>query len=67
MLRNIEAERGRNGLSKEALSKHLGITAKTYKGYIDGTPIPSTILVRMSELFDCRIDYLLDLTTVREK
>lgn len=66
VLRNIEAERGRNGLSKEALSKQLGITAKTYNGYINGTPIPSTILVKMSELFECSLDYLMELTDKRQ-
>lgn len=57
---NIEAERGRLQLSKEGLSKELGITSKTYLSYIRGnTPIPSDVLERMSDLFGCTTDYLL--------
>lgn len=63
MLKNIEAERGRLGLSKEAISKKLNITSKTYNGYINGNPIPSDILIAMADMFDCRIDYLLGLNS----
>ena len=65
MLNNIEAERGRMRLTKEAISKKLDITTKTYNGYINGTPIPHPMLIRMSNLFGCRIDYLLGLTEAR--
>lgn len=65
MLKNIEAERGRLQLSKEALSRKLGISSKTYNSYIKGTPIPSNILLDMADLFDCRVDYLLGLTDTR--
>lgn len=67
MRNNIEAERGRIGLSKEAISKKLQITSKTYTGYVSGRPIPSNILVAMSELFNCRVDYLLGLTDSRSR
>ena len=36
---NIEAERGRMQLTKEELSKKLGITSKTYLSYIRGKAI----------------------------
>lgn len=65
MLRNIEAERGRLQLTKEALSQHLGITARTYNKYIKGAPIPSDVLISMADLFECRVDYLLGLTDTR--
>lgn len=65
MMQNIEAERGRIQMTKEAISKHLGITPKTYNGYINGTPIPSVVLINMADLFHCRIDYLLGLTEHR--
>lgn len=65
MRKNIEAERGRMGLSKEALSKKLQITPKTYNGYVGGNSIPSDVLVAMADLFDCRVDYLLGLTDTR--
>jgi transcriptional regulator with XRE-family HTH domain len=65
MLRNIEAERGRLGLSKEAISKKLNITSATYNNYIGGKPIPSDVLIAMADIFDCRIDYLLGITDTR--
>lgn len=65
MLKNIEAERGRMQLTKEALSRKLGISTKTYNSYINGAPIPSNILLDMADLFDCRVDYLLGVTDTR--
>lgn len=66
MLNNIEAERGRLGLSKEAISKKLQITSKTYNCYVGGTtPIPSDVLIAMADMFSCRVDYLLGLTDNR--
>ena len=62
MRENMEAERGRKQLSKEALSRHLGITSRTYWNYIEGKPIPSDKLEAMSRLFGCSTDYLLGLT-----
>ena len=41
MRMNIEAERARLGLSKEELSRKLGISSKTYSKYIGGSPISS--------------------------
>lgn len=65
MLKNIEAERGRIGLSKEAISERLNITSKTYNGYIKGNPIPSNVLIAMADMFGCKIDYLLGLSDIR--
>ena len=46
--RNIEAERGRCGLTKEALSQRLGITTKTYLNWIRGTTeIPANQIKEM--------------------
>ena len=64
-MNNIEAERGRHNLSKEAISRKLGVTSKTYRGYIGGSDIPSNILLEMSSLFNCSVDYLLGLTELR--
>ncbi len=59
---NIEAERVRNQLTKEAIATRLGISSKTYSNYINGnTPIPSDVLLDMSKLFRCSTDYLLGL------
>nr|DAI40727.1 MAG TPA: helix-turn-helix domain protein [Caudoviricetes sp.] len=64
MRANIEAERGRLQLSKEDMSKELGITSKTYLSYVRGTtPIPSDVLIKMAKRFGCTTDYLLGLQT----
>ena len=58
---NIEAERVRAQMSKEAISKALGITSKTYLSYIRGeTAIPSDVLLHMANMFHCSTDYLLE-------
>lgn len=62
---NIEAERGRYQMSKEALSRELGITSRTYWNYLAGGPIPSDKLIHMAQLFECSTDYLLGLTDRR--
>lgn len=60
MLSSIEAERVRNGFSKEALSKKLGISTKTYYNWVnEETDVPSSALIEMSKLFQTDIDYLL--------
>lgn len=61
MLGSIEAERARNGLTKEELAKKLGVSVRTYYNWIsEETDIPSTKLVIMSRLFGTDIDYLLE-------
>lgn len=60
MRNNIEAERGRMGLTKKEISLMLGISQKTYSLYIRGkNPIPSDILLKMAKMFHCSADYLL--------
>ncbi len=60
-MNNIEAERGRLQLTKEGMAKKLGISSKTYLSYTRGKAIPSTILINMSKIFGCSVDYLLGL------
>lgn len=68
MYSNIEAERGRKQLTKAALSDLLGISQTTYNSYVQGdTAIPSNTLLKLSEMFDCSVDYLLGLTDARER
>ena len=60
MLSSIEAERARNGLTKEELAKKLGVSIKTYYNWInEETDMPITKLVTLSRLFGTDIDYLL--------
>lgn len=60
---NIEAERARLGKNKEEMSRILGISSKTYLAYIRNKPIPSNVLEKMAQVFDCSADYLLHNTT----
>lgn len=59
---NIEAERARLGITKSELSSRIGVTPKTLVNWQSGkTPIPTTALISMRNLFNCSIDYLLGL------
>lgn len=61
MFNSIEAERARNGMTKEELAAQIGISVKTYYNWLNGVnPIPSTALIRMSDIFGVTIDYLLN-------
>jgi len=59
VLRNVEAERARNGLTIEELAQKLGISCKTYQNYVRGSSVPSDKLLVMRGLFGCSVDYLL--------
>ena len=59
---NIEAERGRMQMTKGEMCAKLGITGKTYNGYIRGNPIPSDILEKLRTMTGKSVDYLLGLT-----
>ena len=56
---NIDAERARNGMSAELLASNLGVTRKTLYNWCTCGNIPQSALIKMSELFNCSIDYLL--------
>ncbi|MGI5958979.1 MAG: helix-turn-helix domain-containing protein [Massiliimalia sp.] len=60
MYPNIEAERSRQGLTKEGLANKLGISSRTYYNWQSGkSAIPSSKLIEMSKLFRVSIEYLL--------
>lgn len=56
---NIEAERARSGMNKEALARELGVSRKTLHNWISSGNIPQSALERMSVIFKCSVDYLL--------
>ena len=63
MLVNVEAERARQGLTKAATAKTLGVSQKSYMAYVtENRPIPSDTLIKMAQLFGKSTDYLLGLT-----
>jgi len=56
---NIEAERARKGISNDSLAETLGVTRKTLFNWMEKGNIPTTALIRMADMFNCSIDYLL--------
>jgi len=63
MLLNLEAERVRRNMSRHDVAGLLGISYKTYVKYInEESSIPSKLLVKLSDAFDCTVDYLLSLS-----
>lgn len=59
---NIEAERVRAGMSQDELIEALGYKErKSYYNWLANGNIPTSVLIRMSEIFDCSVDYLLGL------
>lgn len=59
--KNIEVERWKLQISKEEISRRLGISSKTYLAYTRGKAIPSSVLIKMALMFGCSVDYLLGL------
>lgn len=59
---NIEGERAKRDWSKEYLAKRLGISSRTYRNWITDGRIPSDKLKKLSLLFNCSTDYLLEET-----
>lgn len=60
MNNNIASERVRLGWSQEDLANELDVSRDTVKKWESGeSPIKSSMLVAMSDLFGCSIDYLL--------
>ena len=58
---NIEAERARMQMTKTDMCQELGVTLKTYNGYIRGSMIPSNVLEHLRSLTGKSVDYLLGL------
>ncbi len=56
---NIEAERKRSGLTQEEFVQKIGISRKTYYLWQLKEEFPSSVLLKISNLFNCSIDYLL--------
>lgn len=61
---NIEAERVRANLSQDALAEKLGIERKSYYNWLTKGNIPVRMLIKLSDMFDCSVDYLLGRTRI---
>lgn len=57
---NIEAERVRIGLTQAEITEKLGYKERrSYFNWLTNGNIPTSTLIKMSEIFGCSIDYLL--------
>lgn len=56
---NIDAERARRRMTVQELTDFLGVTRKTYYNWCRVGKIPQSKLVKMADLFNTSIDYLL--------
>ena len=55
-------------MSKDDFAKSLGIVTKTYYNWLNGVnPIPSDVLIKISEICKADTDYLLGLSDVRRR
>ena len=58
---NIVAVRARKRLTKEELSRKLGISLKTYYNWLnEDTDIPGTKLMEMATMFGVTMEYLME-------
>ncbi len=64
---NIEAERIRSGYSQEELIVKLDYKErKSYYNWLSSGNIPTTVLIKMADIFGCSIDYLLGRESIHE-
>jgi transcriptional regulator with XRE-family HTH domain len=59
MFPNIKAEIARHNLTMGELANSLNVTRKTIGKWLRDGCIPACALIKMAELFDVSIDYLL--------
>ena len=65
MLMNLEVERVKRRLTRRQVSQELCISAQSYNAYVrERRPVPSTVLLRMAELYHCSVDYLLQRSAI---
>lgn len=66
VISNIRGERSRRDMTQEQLADCLKVAPSTIRSWEDGTTKPGPhLLVAMSDLFGCSIDYLLGRTDER--
>ncbi len=58
-MNRIETLRKKENLTQGELCERLGISKKTYYNYVHKDVIPSDVLIKLSAIFGCSVDYLL--------
>lgn len=67
-LEHMETERVKHSMTQKAAAAAAGVSLRTYSNYVSGAkPVPSDVLIKLSALWGCRIDYLLGRTGGRER
>ncbi len=61
-MNQLRAIRNKKQINKFNAAELLGISLKSLYNYEHGKTIPSDVLIKMSKLYDCSVDYLLGLT-----
>lgn len=59
---NIEAERARINMSQEELANQLKVERKSYYNWQTKGNIPVKALLKLADIFNCSVDYLLGRT-----
>lgn len=62
---NIDVERVKLRMSLEELADKIGVERRSIYTWQKNGKIPANILIKMANLFDCSIDYLLGRTENR--
>lgn len=62
MFPNLDAEQSRRKINNTALAKMLGVDRKTLGKWKKDGIIPAKALIKMSDIFECTIDYLVGRT-----
>lgn len=65
---NIEKERLRLGMSEREFATNLGIRLQIYRNWLNGAkPIPSDILIKLSQMCNVKADFLLEVADERSR
>ncbi len=67
IIKNLVKLRKDADMSQFELAEILGVSQQTISKYENGTREPdNATLIKLSEIFNCSVDYLLDHTTIKE-
>ena len=67
MFKHIKSLREENNLAQWQVAEYLYCTQRAYSDYETGkTQIPPDVLIALAKFYNTSVDYLLDLTNVRD-
>lgn len=65
MFPNLDAEQGRTKINNTALADLLGVDRKTLANWKKRGNIPAKVLLKLADIFNCSIDYLVGRTDIK--